>query len=430
MLKQSYTYSNVARLCDGKVQLQLRNGIYQARIYKGKGTRGYVWKSTETCEFEAACQKAMQFYAETQYKKANDIPLVSPKFSTVLNEYVAMRQAQYERGNYVRGKRKAAGQQTSVHNLRQIKRKARFWHEYMGSTQMHKITNALLRDYVDWRRDYYHRMPAEKRPRNHKLNPADKTLQDETVFALSVLKWAAERGYISESKKLDAYYKADRTIARPHFTQADYAKVIDALQNRITTAKPHQRYMREMLMDYVLVLRESGMRTGELNSLRENDLTEFRDKLGRRNFRLAVDGKTGKREVVLTAAAAPIIDRVLQRNAAMKDVWKEAAKTAKKQTNRKQAAHGNWLFRMADGNKVECLVDQFTAALNEAGIKQNAAGEHYALYSLRHTYAVEKLCGKTSVYALSKNMGCTVAIIESYYGKHATSAELATELGG
>lgn len=430
MLKQSYTYKNVVRLCDGKVQLQLRNRIFYARICKGEGTRGYVWKSTREREFEAACQKAMQFNAEAEYKKANNIPLVSPTFSRVLNEYVAMRQAQYERGNYVRGKRKAAGQQTSYYNLRQIKRKARFWHEYMGNTQMHKITNALLRDYVDWRRDYYHRIPADKRPRNHKLNPADKTLQDETVFALSVLKWAAERGYVSQSKKLDAYYKADRTTARPHFTQADFAKLVETLQKRISSANAKQRYMREMLLDYVLVLHQSGVRVGELNNLRETDLTEFRDKLGRRNYRLAVDGKTGKRDVILTAAAAPVIDRVLQRNAAMREQWAATAQTAKKQTNRKQAVHGNWLFRMADGNKIISLVDQFAAVLNEAGIKQNAAGEHYTLYSLRHTYAVEKLCGGLGVYELAKNMGCTVAIIESYYGKHATSVELATALGG
>lgn len=430
MLKNDYTYRSQERLLDGKVKLQLRNGIFQARIYKGEGTRGYVWKSTKTRDIEVARQRAMQFSAEIDYKKENNIPLTSPTFSRVLNEYVAMREAQYERGNYVRGKRKAAGQQTSVHNLRQIKRKAKFWHEYMGSTQMHKITNALLRDFVDWRRDYYHCMPAEKRPRNHKLNPADKTLQDETVFALSVLKWAAERGYISNSKKLDTYYKADRTIARPHFTQTDYATLLDTLQKRIASATSQQRYIRAMLMDYVLVLRESGMRPGELNNLRETDLTVFEDKLGRRNYRLAGDGKTGKREVVLTAAAAPVIDRVLQRNAAMKDIWYETAHTGKKHTNRKQAAHGNWLFRMTDGNQIKTLGDQFTDVLNEAGIKQNAVGEHFSLYCLRHTYAVEKLCSGTSVYSLAKNMGCTVAIIETYYGKHATPIELATELGG
>lgn len=431
MKKQSYTYSNEERLLDGKVKLQLRNGIFQARIYKGEGTRGYVWKSTKTRDIEVARQKAMQFAAETDYKKANNIPLVSPKFSRVLNEYVAMREAQYERGNYVKGKRKAAGQQTSVYNLRQIKRKAKFWHEYMGSTQMHKITNALLRDYVDWRRDYYHRMPVDKRPRNCSLNPADKTLQDETVFALSVLKWAAERGYISESKKLDTYYKAERTIARPPFTQTDYDKLLATLQQRVDAAsKPKQRYMAEMLQDYVLVLAGSGVRVGELNNLRETDLTEFRDELGRRNYRLAVFGKTGKREVIMLVSAVPVIDRVLQRNAAMQAEWDEAAQTAKKQTNRKRAEHGNWLFRMYDGNKITSLVDQFAAVLSAAGIKQNAAGEHYALYCLRHRYAVEMLRAGVGVYELKANMGCTVQIIESYYGKHATSVELATALGG
>lgn len=291
MLKHGYTYSNEERLLDGKVQLQLRKSIFYARIYKGEGTRGYVWKSMRTRDIEVARQKAMQFAAAIEWKKENNIPLVSPTFSRVLNEYVAVREAQYERGNYVRGKRKAAGQQTSVYNLYQIKRKAKFWHEYMGSTQMHKVTNALLRDYVDWRRDYYHRMKPEKRPRNCALNPADKTLQDETVFALSVLKWAAERGYVSESKKLDCYYKAERTTARPHFTQADYAKVIDTLQARIEAATSKQRYMREMLLDYVLVARASGARVGELNNMRETDLTEFEDEQGRRNYRFAVDGK-------------------------------------------------------------------------------------------------------------------------------------------
>jgi hypothetical protein len=141
MLKQSYTYSNQERLADGKVQLQLRNGIFQARIYQGERTRKYVWRSTKERELEAARQKAMQILAEIEYKQLNNIPLVSPTFSKVLDEYVAMRQAQFDRGNYVRGKQKADGQQTSEYNLRQIKCKSRFWHEYMGKTQMHKINN-------------------------------------------------------------------------------------------------------------------------------------------------------------------------------------------------------------------------------------------------------------------------------------------------
>ena len=370
----------------------------------------------------------MQFLAEIEYKQENDITLVSPTFSRVLNEYVAERQAQYDRGNYKRGKRKP-GKQTSEYNLRQIKRKAKFWHAYAGTAKVSSINEKLLKGYVDWRRDYYHQMKPYKRPQNCSLNPADKTLQDETVFAVSVLKWAAERGYRRDSVGL-YFYKAERTIARPHFTQSDYANLVDALQTRISEAKPHQRYMREMLMDFVLVARACGARVGELYNLRATDLTEFTDTLGRRSYRFAVDGKTGERDVILSADAAHVVDRVLARNAEMQPAWAKTAETEKKQANRNQALHGNWLFRMSDGNKIISLVDQFAAVLNAAGIKQNAKGEHHALYSLRHTYAVEMLRAGLSVYAVAKNMGCTVAIIERYYGKHATAIELATALCG
>ena len=57
-------------------------------------------------------------------------------------------------------------QQTSDYMLRQIVRVSKFWHEYCGKKPVDKIDNALLRDYVDWRRDYYHRMPVEQRPKN------------------------------------------------------------------------------------------------------------------------------------------------------------------------------------------------------------------------------------------------------------------------
>lgn len=37
---------------------------------------------------------------------------------------------------------------------------------------------------------------------------------------------------------------------------------------------------------------------------------------------------------------------------------------------------------------------------------------------------------KAEVYAIARNMGTTVQMIEAYYGKHATSAVMTTRLGG
>ncbi len=99
--------------------------------------------------------------------------------------------------------------------LRQIRRVSKFWHEYCGKKPVDKVDKELLRDYLDWRCDDYHRMPKDKRPKNHSLNPADKTLEWETTFALTVLKFAQERGYRGNKPTPTFRHKAQRTKTRP-----------------------------------------------------------------------------------------------------------------------------------------------------------------------------------------------------------------------
>jgi integrase len=92
---------------------------------------------------------------------------------------------------------------------------------------------------------------------------------------------------------------------------------------------------------------------------------------------------------------------------------------------------GMWLFRMADGEQVITLIDQFRGLLESIGLSKNRDGLPYTLYSLRHFYAVEMLRkGKVGVFDIARNMGTSVQIIEQYYGKQATPMALATKLGG
>ena len=57
-----------------------------------------------------------------------------------------------------------------------------------------KVDNGVLQGFIAWRKDYYHRMPAAKVPKNARLNPADKTLQWELTLGKTILKYAQERG--------------------------------------------------------------------------------------------------------------------------------------------------------------------------------------------------------------------------------------------
>jgi hypothetical protein len=182
------------RLKNGELLLFSRNRIFYARIYKGEGTRRYLFRSLKTKDLHQAREKADEFFHEIRLRKRDNLPLDTKRFKDVMAEYLKLRKSQFERGTYKQAN-KVNQQQTGEQNLRQMVRVSKFLVAYCGNMAIEKVDNAVLADYVPWRRDFYRRMPEHQRPRNYRLDPADKTLEWETTFALTVIKWAHERGY-------------------------------------------------------------------------------------------------------------------------------------------------------------------------------------------------------------------------------------------
>jgi site-specific recombinase XerD len=414
---------------EGALRLYTRNGIFQARVYIG--ARRYLTKSLKTRKLEEARKAADYFWYEIQIKKDNNLPIKGRRFSEVIAEYLKLRKTQNQRGLKKSPDRRSQ-EYTSDQNLRQMVRVSKFWLEYCGGKSVETIDNAVLTDYVSWRRDYYSKIPEKDRPRNYSLHPADKTLEWETVFALTLLKYAHERGYRGAKQMPDYYYKASKTMTRPAFTLDEYRRLYKGMRKWMYEEKKNEarRYTRELLRDYVLILSNSGIRVGEANNLRESDLVKFTDGLGRQNYRFVVNGKTGKREVVLRVNAVRYVDRCLERNALWRERWERNASAGLKTHNRKAAKAGDWLFRMADGNQVISLGDQFQKVLAREKITHNVDGEAFSLYCLRHFYAVQMLRrGKATIWDISENMGADVGIIKKHYGRSAKSALLADRLG-
>lgn len=401
-------------LGDGKVLLFVRNSIYQARVYTGD--RGYLYRSLKTKDLAEARKRAVRLLHETEYKQAEGIPLSQITMVQLIDEYVALRQTQYDQsqlGNKQPTKNANKKNSTSIYMLRQIKRVVKFWREYCGSTAVDKVDNAVLEGYITWRKEYYHKLPKDKLPKNARINPTDKTLQWELTLGKTMLKYAHERGYRGKNQLPTFTLKGVKKIVRPAFTLQDYAKLITGMRKWIKEATTErQKYPRLLLRDYVYVLSNSGMRVGEANSMQWRDVVPFKDNLGRENYQFSVRGKTDVRVVTPRTNVTRYIRRLMLRN-----------------PNRQPE---DYVFRMRGGDRVITLIDQFQAMLAYVGILTNREGERYTLYSLRHFYAMMGLNRKkaTPVWDLAKNMGTSVAIIEQYYGKHATSAELATRLGG
>ena len=393
---------------DGKALVFVRNGIFQARIYKGD--RAYLYRSLKTKDLAEARKRALRLLHETEYKQAEGIPLSQVTMTQLIDEYVALRRTQYDQsqlGNKTPTKNANKKNSTSIYMLRQIKRVVKFWLKYCGSMAVDKIDNAVLQGFIIWRKEYYHKLPKEKMPKNAKPNPTDKTLQWELTLGKSLLKYANERGYRGRNPLPTFTLKGVKKIVRPAFTLADYNVLLKAMRKWIYEAETErQKYPRLLVRDYVLILSNSGMRVGEANNLQWRDVTAITDNLGRNNYQFSVTGKTGTRMVTPRTNATRYIARLIARN-----------------PNREPT---DYVFRMRDGSRVITLIDQFQAVLKSAGILENRNGERYTLYSLRHFYAMQGLNRKkfTPVWDLAKNMGTTVKIIELYYGTHAMSAEL------
>jgi integrase len=411
---------------DGKVLLYSRNGIFYARVYKGEGTRKYIHRSLKTRQLAEARKSAIKFFYEIEFRKDEDLPLQQTTFNNVIDEYVRLRQLQYDRAQLDKINT-SRQEQTSIYMLRQIKRVVKFWREYCGKKAVDKIDNAVLKDYVPWRKDYYHRMDEKDRPKNSSLNPADKTIEWEVTLAKTLLKFADERGYRGRIALPTWRFKSEKRIVRPAFTSPEMARIYKHFRTWIRAVPvmdAERRWNREMLRDYVNILAKSGMRVGEANNLLESDVIEFKDDLGRTNYQFNVKGKTGSRVVIPRVTARGFIARVMQRNK-MQPHYKGKVKMRRKTENKDK-----WFFRMLDGNPVITLIDQFQACLKDLGIEQNRYGEVYALYSLRHFYAVRMLQKNVPVWDIARNMGTSVQNIEMYYGRSATAGAKATVLGG
>lgn len=386
----------LAHIEDGLAVLK-RGGTYHARVrIDGK----YVYRSLKTGDLEQAKKAAQKLLHKFEFSAENGIPISAKKFSDVIDEYVKFRERENEHGR------------TSDGMLRQIKRVVRFWHAYVGDKLISAIGDKELRDYIQWRRDYYTRRPNEAKKRNVKPNPTDKTLQFDLMIGKAIIAWANERGYRGKLPLPTYTFTPKKKRVRPAFENIDYRVVLNAIDQWIKACEnPNYLHTRQLLEDYVVILARSGMRVGEANNLKVRDIHQFVDRHNRINYRFLVRGKTGERDVIPVASVVPHVERVLAQKGEKPDP-------------------DAWFFAMPGGSKIISLADQFAAVLKLAQRQTSSNGERFSLYSLRHYYAVMALRDGIGIYDVARNMGTSVEMIQQYYGKQATPKMMATTLGG
>jgi hypothetical protein len=125
---------------DGKLTIFKRSGTCYARIRISRVK--YIWRSLKTSNEAMAIQLGRRLLFQLEQRSEQGLPPKSKRFSKVIDDYIRFRERDYQQGR------------TSAGMLRQIVRVSKFWREYAGELAVETIDDKVMREFIQWRRDY------------------------------------------------------------------------------------------------------------------------------------------------------------------------------------------------------------------------------------------------------------------------------------
>ena len=287
---------------------------------------------------------------------------------------------------------------------------------FFGNLRIKEVTTAKLSEFIDWTR---------KNARDGQLS--ENTVKRYVTDLKQFFSWCLDRGYIDAMPRFPTV-KAEHA-RRPHFNNADWKKLTRNLREFVKVQDGNRKTIRDrtMLVNYVLILANTGIRVGEARSLKWRDIREIPQKAGSNgppDIALYVTGKTGPREVV---ARTPEVKDYFKEILELRKAEIEKLKKEKKIKKSTKLTLDDYVFCNSTGDPIASFKKSFGSLLEFAEVEKDSKGNQRTIYSLRHTYATFRFQEGVHQFILARNMGTSVAMLEKHYG-HTSNVASAAEL--
>lgn len=384
---------------DGEVVLYKRpeSSRWQARFKLPDGKWHHI--STKRASLDEAGRIAGGAYDEARFRLRTGQSPISRRFKDVAKLTIAELE-----------NAKAAGHGKAIHkDYKQVLEK--YFIPYFGNKHIDLINDADMMQFEAWR------------AQQMKRSPAASTLLNHNAALRRVFETAVANGWILHAKVPAMRAVGRKSERRPSFTYDEWRKIGNTLWRWVDKATSERsKQIRELLWDYVMILANTGMRTGtEAYNLKWKHISWSKDRNGDPYLSVAVDGKTGKREFVARHRCETFFKRNQSRFPDLAKMSFDELLKAKLDV---------YVFRMRNGNRSKNLYKVFNDYLVEHGLLKDKQGDSHSLYSLRHMYATTRIViDKLDIHTLAVQMGTSVAIIEKHYS-HLTAAMAADVLAG
>jgi len=366
---------------DGAIYLFIRGDYlkptWMCRV-RVPGVKGYIYRSTRTTNEHEAYKYADDLYHQTLVKVLGGADLNSRKISEAIEGY---------------SKRFGRDRETrSVHYRLLLLERCK---PFFGKKTFAGMNTALIDDLIEY---------LSENSTKGSLSPNSvKRIQSDLKHFLN---WCVEEDYLQSIPKLPRV--KSKQSRRPHFDPPSWRKLVRHLREFIKVTNGKTLRDRTMLVNYVLIMGHTGLRVGEARGLKWRDLREERGQDGTSNLILTVRGKTGEREVVASKGEVKTyFGRIL--NLRSQELNETDGKPVEPDPN-------SYIFCHPDGSPIYSFKKSFASLLRSSGLETDSFGQTRTVYSLRHTYATFRLQEGVNHYALARNMGTSVAMLEQYYG--------------
>ena len=367
---------------DGGIYLFLR-GDYKTPIWfcriKVPGMTGYIYRSTRTSDEHQSYKFADDLYHRQLVKVlGGEVLSKGTKITVGINSYIE----RFENDERLSIKYR-------VLLLKRVK-------DHLKTETFENLTTQTISKLTD---------DLRKGTKTGTMSP--NTVKRVQNDLRNFFRWCVEEGFLKEVPKLPRIN--GEQSRRPHFNEKEWRKITRYLREFVKVDNKKTLRERTMLVNYVLILSNTGIRVGEARSLKWRDIREVDG-----NVILTVNGKTGIREVV-------------SRTNEVRDYLSEIYELRLKEVGEDEVTPDSMVFCHPDGSDVGSFKKSFQSLLKGCGVEKDSFGRHRTIYSLRHTYATFRLHEGVNHYVLSRNMGTSVKMLEDYYG-HTSNIMMSDEL--
>lgn len=369
------------------------NQVWQA-ILKTPSSTGRIRVSTGLKNLEEAKVKAKNLLLQAEARVQTGLPLVSPKFNTLAEQYLDWLRKNSPTQN------KITVQERQIRN-----------------SLIPYFKDKLLHTFSTKDFEKYHEQRTTQGVARTGKPVSGNTKNYMNSILNGIFKYAQREQYIKELPKMPTYsshnQRASFTLEEMNLLQEKLDEWITAYDN---SEAPHIQDYRKLFRLYVMIIYYAGIRpSSEMNSIHWSTIKYGKTKDGQDYIQIPVITSKNKKGIDKTRGviAMPQLKPYL-----------EYIKTQESLYN-----PNNYMFihpkttqlnKKYIGTPIKTFKTQFRSFMEWSGllVEKNPPHRERCLYSLRHTYFEQRILNnQVPLMALAENCGTSIQVIQKWYAE-------------